>query len=121
MGTVPVTTEQGFHFRPSVTANAALATIQFNRFKGTSGVGDGTFDIFLRTYSTTGVLEPVIRVNAAFSPVPVDPNFDHGIACGYIGDYNQIIPQGLTLLHAYSDNRRNTPLPNNPDVFFSRS
>jgi hypothetical protein len=119
---VQVTNTPTHEFMPSVTANTIGAHIQYSRFNdpaNVSGVGNGTFALFQKSFSIGGGLSSETMVSSVFSPVPdTVPNFDPAIANCYMGDYNQIITgRGLSLLHAWSDNR-NRRNGNNPDVFF---
>lgn len=117
-----VTNTPVFHFFPSVIADAKGEHVQYARFNGAEGVGDGTFALFKRTFTIPGGAGPESMVSTVFSKVPdTNPNFDSGVANCYMGDYNQIVKgPGNTLLHAWSDNRNN-PDGNNPDVFFIKT
>lgn len=117
---VQVTNGPAHAFMPAVAADANGAHVQYSRFGGEQGVGDGTFALFMKAFSVEGGLGEERMVSSVFSPVPQNQpqNFDPGIAGCYMGDYNQIVPgPGLSLLHSWSDNR-NSPEGNNPDVFF---
>ncbi|MFZ5645699.1 MAG: sialidase family protein [Bacillota bacterium] len=117
-----VTDTDVFDFFPSVIVNKNGAHVQYARFNGAAGVGDGTFALFKRTFTIAGGAGPESMVSTVFSMVPdTNPNFDDQVANCYMGDYNQIVlGQGGTLLHAWSDNRNN-PNGNNPDVFFIKT
>ena len=118
---VNITNNSSFPFLPSVAANCEGAHIQYNRFNDPNevgGVGDGTFGIFMRTFSLSDGLSEELMVSNQFSPVPIThPN--PGIADCYIGDYNQIISgPGSCLLHSWGDNRNLLNGQINPNVFF---
>lgn len=116
-----------FPFFPSVAANKLGAHIQYNRFNsrgGTiGGVGDGTFAIFMKSFSICSGLSKERMVSTVFSPVPVTNPSPDTANC-YMGDYNQIIVgPGNCLLHSWGDNRNVIIQGNiqrqNPDVFFN--
>ncbi|RFT62652.1 exo-alpha-sialidase [Bacillus clarus] len=125
---VDITPEKiAFSFFPSVAANKTGAHIQYNRFNdrgGTiGGVGDGTFAIFMKSFSICGGLSKERMVSTVFSPVPVTNPSPDTANC-YMGDYNQIIAgPGNCLLHSWGDNRNVIIQGNiqrqNPDVFFN--
>jgi len=116
-----------FPFFPSVAVNKNGAHIQYNRFNdrgGTlAGIGDGTFAIFLKSFSLCNGLSKEKMVSTAFSPVPVTNPSPDTANC-YMGDYNQIIAgPGNCLLHSWGDNRnviiQGAIQRDNPDVFFT--
>jgi hypothetical protein len=118
-----ITNNPAFSFFPSVAVNCKGAHIQYNRFNdpnGSGGVGDGTFGVFMKTFSLSAGLSGERMVSNRFSPLPItNPNQDPALANCYMGDYNQIIAgPGSCLLHAYGDNRNTLNGLNNPDVFF---
>lgn len=123
---VTVTNTPSHAFFPSVAVNNMGAHIQYNRFNdpdGVGGVGNGTFGIFIKTFSfNTGLYEEKM-VSTEFSPVPNNrPNFDPGVVSCYMADYNQIIAgPDNSLLHAWGDNRNILNNENNPDVFFKQT
>lgn len=119
---VQVTNTVTYEFFPSVIADEKGAHVQYSRFNGVEGVGNGTFALFQRTFTIQGGVGPESMVSTVFSMVPdTNPNFDDQAANCYMGDYNQIVRgPGLTLLHAWGDNRNN-PNGNNPDVFFIKT
>ena len=128
--TVNISTPQNlaFSFLPSVAANEKGAHIQYNRFNDrrgrVGGVGDGTFAIFMKSFSPFDGLSEEKMISTEFSPVPVtNPNPQGpGIAQCYMGDYNQIIAgPGDCLLHSWGDNRNVINQRDNPDVFFRRT
>lgn len=130
--TVNMTSDRNtFAFFPSVAVNQNGAHVQYNRFNdqgGTlQGIGDGTFAIFVRSFSIAGGIREEKRVSTEFSPIPVtNPNPGNDVARCYMGDYNQIITgPGNCLLHSWGDNRNEITVNNvtriNPDVFFSRT
>lgn len=109
-----------FAFFPSVAANSKGAHIQYNRFNdptGIGGVGDGTFGIFMKSFSVSNGLSQESVISNPSSPVPnTTPS-----GC-YMGDYNQVITgPGDSLLHAWGDNRNTLNGQNNPDVFFRKT
>ncbi|WP_240515137.1 sialidase family protein [Bacillus wiedmannii] len=114
-----------YSFFPSVAANKDGAHIQYNRFndRGGSigGVGDGTFAIFMKSFSICDGLSKEKMVSTAFSPVPITiANPDPIPSRCYMGDYNQIISgPGNCLLHSWGDNRNVLNGQINPDVFFN--
>ncbi|WP_243765410.1 exo-alpha-sialidase [Bacillus arachidis] len=116
-----------FTFFPSVAANKNGAHIQYNRFNdrgGTlAGIGDGTFAVFLKSFSLCDGLSKEKMVSTAFSPVPVTHPSPDTADC-YMGDYNQIITgPGNCLLHSWGDNRdviiQGAIQRDNPNVFFN--
>ncbi|MBS7530279.1 exo-alpha-sialidase [Hazenella sp. IB182353] len=114
-----------FPFFPTVAATKNQAHIQYNRFNdrgGTlSGIGDGTFAVFLKSFSLCSGFGKEQMVSTIFSPVPVtNPGVD--TASCYMGDYNQMIvgPRNC-LLHSWGDNRDVLMGRDNPDVFFSKT
>ncbi|MFB2347918.1 exo-alpha-sialidase [Priestia megaterium] len=114
---VNITNNVSFPFFPSVTANCKGAHIQYNRFNDPNNVGNignGTFGIFMKTFSlNTGLSQERVISNPS-SQVPITNNF----GC-YMGDYNQIISgPGSCLLHSWGDNRNIANGQPNPDVFF---
>ncbi|MGN7398067.1 exo-alpha-sialidase [Peribacillus frigoritolerans] len=118
---VNVTNNLAFSFFPSVAANCQGAHIQYNRFNdpnGVGGVGNGTFGVFMKTFSPFVGLSEERMVSTQFSPVAITiPNPD-AFNC-YMGDYNQIIAgPGSCLLHSWGDNRNILDGQPNPDVFF---
>lgn len=127
--TVNISTHQNltFSFFPSVAANGQGAHIQYNRFNdqnGKGGVGDGTFAIFMKSFSPFEGLSKERMVSTEYSPIPItNPNQQGaGISRCYMGDYNQVItgPENC-LLHSWSDNRNEIDQRDNPDVFFRRT
>ena len=115
---VNVSQSIAYSFFPSVTANCAGAHIQYNRFNDPNlvgGTGNGTFGIFMKTFSLqTGVSNEKVISNP-YSRVPVTIDAE----C-YMGDYNQIISgPGSCLLHSWGDNRNVVNGQLNPDVFFA--
>ncbi|MED4287386.1 sialidase family protein [Priestia megaterium] len=120
---VNITNNSPFHFFPSVAANCEGAHIQYNRFNdpnGVGGVGDGTFGIFMRTFSLSNGVSKELMVSNQFSPVPIThPNPEPVGADCYMGDYNQLIlGPGNCLLHSWGDNRNLLNGRINPNVFF---
>lgn len=113
-----------FSFFPSVAANAKGAHIQYNRFNdpaGVGGVGNGTFGIFMKTFSRITGLSPEKMISTRFSPVPVTNPSPDTANC-YMADYNQIITgPGNSLLHSWGDNRNRLDGRDNPDVFFRKT
>lgn len=113
-----------FSFFPSVAANCQGAHIQYNRFNDrrgrVTGVGDGTFAIFMKSFSLFDGLSEERMVSTEFSPVPITIANPDPIPSGcYMGDYNQIIAgPGSCLLHSWGDNRNVLNGQINPDVFF---
>jgi hypothetical protein len=116
-----------FPFFPTVAANHLGAHVQYNRFNdrggSLSGIGDGTFAIFLKSFTLNDGLSDEKMISTIYSEVPVtNPNPD--FANCYMGDYNAIIAgPGNCLLHAWGDNRdviiNGTTQFFNPDVFFA--
>ncbi|HWO96705.1 MAG TPA: hypothetical protein VNM45_10280 [Bacillus sp. (in: firmicutes)] len=120
---VNITNNSSFPFFPSVAANCEGAHIQYNRFNDPNrdgGVGDGTFGVFIRTFSLSNGVSEELMVSNQFSPVPIThPNPEPNIADCYMGDYNQIISgPGSCLLHSWGDNRNLLNGQVNPNVFF---
>ncbi|UNK35294.1 glycoside hydrolase [Bacillus sp. N5-665] len=123
---VNISTHQNlaFSFFPSVAANCEGAHIQYNRFNDrrgrVGGVGDGTFAIFMKSFSPFDGLSKERMVSTEFSPVPITIANPDPIPAGcYMGDYNQIIAgPGSCLLHSWGDNRNVLNGQINPDVFF---
>ncbi|MDD7794377.1 sialidase family protein [Clostridium sp. 'White wine YQ'] len=115
-----ITGNTAYAFMPSVIADNRGAHIQYSRFDGTSGVGNGRFALFMRTFNIRRGLSAERMVSTVFSLVPdTNPNFDPGVANCYMGDYNQIIRgPGCSLYHGWGDNRNDIYNGNNPDVFF---
>ena len=118
---VNITNNLAFSFFPSVAANCQGAHIQYNRFNdpsGVGGIGNGTFGIFMKSFSPYTGLSEERMVSTQFSPVPITlPNPD--AARCYMSDYNQIIEgPGSCLFHSWGDNRNTLNGRNNPDVFF---
>ncbi|MED2792101.1 sialidase family protein [Bacillus wiedmannii] len=124
--TVNISTHKNltFSFFPSVAANCQGAHIQYNRFNDrrgrVSGVGDGTFAVFMKSFSLFDGLSQERMVSTEFSPVPITIANPDPIPAGcYMGDYNQIIAgPGSCLLHSWGDNRNVLNGQINPDVFF---
>ncbi|MBS4189893.1 DUF11 domain-containing protein [Bacillus sp. FJAT-49705] len=110
---VNITNSLPYKFFPTVAANQNGAHIQYNRFNdpnGVGGIGDGTFAIFMKTFSLNTGLSEERQISTQFSPVTT-------FQC-YMGDYNQIIRgPGNSLLHSWGDNRNS----GNPVVFFLQS
>ena len=120
---VRITNNLSHSFFPSVTVNCNGAQIQYNRFNdpnGVGGVGDGTFGIFLKTFSPYTGLSEERMVSTEFSPVPVtNPSPGGDVARCYMAEYNQVIAgPGSCLLHSWGDNRNTLNARINPDVFF---
>jgi hypothetical protein len=120
---VNITNHLAFSFFPSVAANCQGAHIQYNRFQdpnGVGGVGNGTFGVFMKSFSPYTGLSEERMVSTQFSPVPITiANPDPVPARCYMGDYNQIIAgPGSCLLHSWGDNRNILNGQINPDVFF---
>ncbi|MGE1198565.1 sialidase family protein [Priestia megaterium] len=115
---VNITNNVSFPFFPSVTANCKGAHIQYNRFNDPNNVGNtgnGTFGIFMKTFSLNTGLSPERVISNPSSQVPITNTF----GC-YMGDYNQIISgPGSCLLHSWGDNRNIVSGQPNPDVFFA--
>lgn len=109
--------ETSFAFFPSVAVNKNGAHVQYNRFNdpaGVGGVGNGTFAVFMTTFSRLKDISKERMISTKFSPV-VDLN------C-YMAEYNQVITgPGHSLLHAWGDNRNILNGQNNPDVFFKKT
>lgn len=114
---VNITNNISFPFFPSVIANCKGAHIQYNRFNdpnNVGGIGNGTFGLFMKTFSLNTGLSQERVISNAFSQVPITNNS----GC-YMGDYNQIIAgPGSCLLHSWGDNRNIVNGQPNPDVFF---
>lgn len=123
---VRITNTLSFPFFPSVAANDKGAHIQYNRFNDPHKIGytgDGTFGIFMKTFSLKSGLNHEKKISNPHSRVPIThPNVDNHVADCYMGDYNQVIagPDGY-LLHAWGDNRNILRGQLNPDVFFKRT
>ena len=116
-----VTNSATHQFMPSVIANCSGAHIQYSSFDGVSGVGNGRFALFMKSFSVNRGVSSETRVSTVFSLVPDNrpTNFDDRVATCYMGDYNQIITgPGLSLYHSWGDNRNDPNNGNNPDVFF---
>ncbi|WP_257143585.1 exo-alpha-sialidase [Bacillus thuringiensis] len=119
---INVTNNIAYSFFPSVAVNNKGAHIQYNRFNdpnNVGGLGDGTFGIFMKSFSLKTGLSKECMVSTQFSPIPVtNPNPD--AAQCYMGDYNQVISgPGDCLLHAWGDNRNRLNGRDNPDVYFA--
>jgi len=125
--------EKSFAFFPSVAANKKGAHIQYNRFHDPNkvgGIGDGTFAVFMKTFSRLKKISKEKMISTTFSPVPNNHilvngqfvNFDPGVVTCYMAEYNQVIngPR-KSLLHAWGDNRNVLNGENNPDVFFKQT
>ncbi|EPZ0458715.1 TPA: exo-alpha-sialidase [Bacillus paranthracis] len=114
-----------FAFFPSVAANSKGAHIQYNRFndpKGDGEIGDGTFGVFMKSFSVSKGLSQESVVSNPSSPVPITAPSPDAVRNCYMGDYNQVITgPGDSLLHAWSDNRNTLNGRNNPDVFFRKT
>ncbi|PEL62867.1 hypothetical protein [Bacillus toyonensis] len=123
-------------FFPSVAVNKKGAHIQYNRFNdpnNVGGIGNGTFGVFMKTFSLHKGVSKVGKenmVSTKFSQVPnnhipsggVFVNFDPRVFSCYMGEYNQVITgPGHSLLHAWGDNRNILNGQNNPDVFFRKT
>jgi len=116
-----VTSNSAYSFFPSVTTNCNGAYIQYNRFNdpnGNGGTGDGTFGVFMKSFSPVRGLGEEKMVSTQFSPVAITIPGSDAFDC-YMGDYNQIISgPGSCLLHSWGDNRNILNGQPNPDAFF---
>ncbi|MFJ7472147.1 sialidase family protein, partial [Peribacillus frigoritolerans] len=120
---VRITNNLSHSFFPSVAVNCTGAHIQYNHFNDPNeigGVGDGTFGVFMKSFSPFTGLSEERMVSTQFSQVPVtNPNPGGDVAPCYMAEYNQVITgPGNCLLHSWSDNRNILNGRLNPDVFF---
>ena len=73
---------------PSVAANSKGAHIQYNRFndpKGDGEIGDGTFGVFMKSFSVSKGLSQESVVSNPSSPVPITAPSPDAVRNCYMG------------------------------------